>query len=128
MCGKGKENGFMKFLLWFSIAVGTMEFICIFLVWCILFRSNWGNKATTEGCIQAAIGFKRYTYSELKKATKNFTEEVGRGGFGVVYRSALLDQRRAVIKHLHEADQGEAELLAEISTIKRLNHMNLIQM
>ncbi|GLU22080.1 hypothetical protein SLE2022_381780 [Rubroshorea leprosula] len=128
MYGKGKENGSVKFLLWFSAALGSVEFICIFLVWCILFRSKEGNKAVTEGYIQAATGFRRYTNSELKKATKNFTEEVGRGGAGVVYRGALPDQRIAAIKRLHEADQGEAEFLAEVSTIGRLNHMNLIEM
>ncbi|GLU22082.1 hypothetical protein SLE2022_381790 [Rubroshorea leprosula] len=126
--GKGKENGFVKFLLWFSTVVGIVEFICIFLVWCILLRSSEGNKAATEGYNHAATGFRRYTYTELKKATRNFTEVVGRGGAGVVYRGALPDQRIAAIKHLHEADQGEAEFLAEVSTIGRLNHMNLIEM
>ncbi|GLT89937.1 hypothetical protein SLE2022_078950 [Rubroshorea leprosula] len=125
---KGKENGYVKVLLWFSTALGIVEFICIFLVWCILFRSNEDNKVTTEEYVQAANRFRRYTYSELKKATKNFTEEIGRGGAGIVYRGALPDQRIAAIKRLHEADQGEAEFLAEVSTIGRLNHMNLIEM
>ncbi|GLT38180.1 hypothetical protein SLA2020_124440 [Shorea laevis] len=126
--GKGKENASVEFLLSFSTALGIVEFIFIFLVWCVLFRSNECNKAVTEGYIQAATGFRRYTYSELKKATKNFTDEVGRGGAGVVYRGALPDQRIAAIKRLHEADQGEAEFLAEVSTIGRLNHRNLIEM
>ncbi|KAK2360628.1 putative receptor protein kinase ZmPK1 [Trifolium repens] len=71
---------------------------------------------------------RRYSYSELKLATKNFSNEIGRGGGGIVYRGTLPDQRHAAIKRLNEAQQGEGEFLAEVSIIGRLNHMNLIEM
>ncbi|XAR62509.1 Non-specific serine/threonine protein kinase [Bertholletia excelsa] len=67
-----------------------------------------------------------FSYDELKKATSNFKEEIGRGGGGVVYKGVLSDNRVAAIKRLNEANQGEAEFLAEVSTIGRVNHMNLI--
>ncbi|XP_052883602.1 putative receptor protein kinase ZmPK1 [Gossypium arboreum] len=83
----------------------------------------------TSGYLVAATGFKRFTYSELKKATRGFHEEIGRGGSGVVYKGVLPDQQIAAIKRLNiEAHQGEDEFLAEVSTIGRLNHMNLIEM
>nr|KYP41141.1 Putative receptor protein kinase ZmPK1 [Cajanus cajan] len=72
--------------------------------------------------------FRKYSYSELKKATKGFSEEIGKGGGGVVYKGILSDQRHAAIKRLYEAKQGEGEFLAEVSIIGRLNHMNLIEM
>ncbi|GLT40194.1 hypothetical protein SLA2020_143470 [Shorea laevis] len=125
---KGKQNGSLKFLVWFSSGVGVVEFIFIFLVWCILFRSNEDDKPTAPGYTQVATGFRRYTYSELKKATNGFSEEIGRGGAGIVYKGELPDHRVAAIKSLHEAGQGEAEFLTEVSTISGLNHMNLIEM
>ncbi|GLT65959.1 hypothetical protein SLA2020_383550 [Shorea laevis] len=124
----GKQNKSLEFLLWFFVVVGVVEFICIFLVWFILFRSDEDNKATATGYAHVATGFRRYTYSELKKATNGFSEEIGRGGAGIVYRGELPDHRIAAIKRLHEAGQGEAEFLTEVRIISGLNHMNLIEM
>ncbi|XP_020213190.1 putative receptor protein kinase ZmPK1 [Cajanus cajan] len=128
---KGKENGSVKFMLWFAVGLGGFEVVCIFMVWCLLFRSsNHLVSADQQGYVlAAATGFRRYTYSELKQATKGFSEEIGRGAGGVVYKGVLSDNRVAAIKKLHEfADQGESEFLTEMSIIARLNHMNLIGM
>ncbi|CBI19455.3 unnamed protein product, partial [Vitis vinifera] len=65
---------------------------------------------------------------ENEKATRGFSEEIGRGGGGVVYKGVLSDHRVAAIKQLSGANQGESEFLAEVSTIGRFNHMNLIEM
>ncbi|KAM0973437.1 hypothetical protein ACFX2C_016767 [Malus domestica] len=73
-------------------------------------------------------GFKRFSYTEPKKATRGFSEEIGRGAGGIVYKGVLPDQRVAAIKLLNEADQGEAEFLGEANTVGRLNHMHLIDM
>ncbi|KAJ4718929.1 Receptor protein kinase [Melia azedarach] len=101
---------------------------CIFSVWFFLFISNQDSKAVEQGYLLAARGLKRFTYHELKKATKCFTEEIGRGAGGVVYRALLSDKRVAAVKRLSEAKQGEAEFLTEVKTIAKLNHMNLIEM
>ncbi|BAT97842.1 hypothetical protein LR48_Vigan11g043600 [Vigna angularis] len=128
---KGKENGSVKFMLWFAVGLGGFEAVCIFMVWCFLFRSSDHLvRADQQGYVlAAATGFRRYTYSELKQATKGFSEEIGRGAGGTVYKAVLSDNRVAAIKKLHEfADQGESEFLTEMSIIGRLNHMNLIGM
>lgn len=101
---------------------------CIFLVWCLLYRTNTKPDKTTEGYILAATGFKKFSYVELKKANQNYTEEFGKGAGRIVYKGILSDGRVAAIKRLNEASQGEAEFLAEISIIGKINHMNLIEM
>nr|KYP70452.1 Putative receptor protein kinase ZmPK1 [Cajanus cajan] len=70
----------------------------------------------------------KFSYSEVKQATRGFREEIGRGAGGFVYKGVLLDQRVAAVKRLKDANQGEEEFLAEVSSIGRLNHMNLIEM
>ncbi|EEF52338.1 serine-threonine protein kinase, plant-type, putative [Ricinus communis] len=117
----------LRFLLWFVTGVGLFEILSIILVLIFLLR-NHESTGTTQGYLQAATGFKRFTYAELKKATRNFKEEIGRGAGGIVYRGKLSDDRVAAIKLLNEARQGEAEFLAEVSTIGKLNHMYLIDM
>ncbi|KAJ9674315.1 hypothetical protein PVL29_023708 [Vitis rotundifolia] len=126
---KAHENGVLKSILWFACAIGGVEMICICVVCCFLMMKAQQNTNTDPpGYILAATGFRKFTYAELKKATRGFSEEIGRGGGGVVYKGVLSDHRVAAIKQLNGANQGEAEFLAEASTIGRLNHMNLIEM
>jgi hypothetical protein len=124
---KSRGNGTLEFMLWFACGVGGLEIICIILVWCLLIRTRQSSGADKQGYL-AAVGFRKYTYAELKKATKGFSEEIGKGGGGIVYKGVLSDNRVAAIKRLNETNQGEGEFLAEVSIIGRINHMNLIEM
>ncbi|KAK9066759.1 hypothetical protein SSX86_014082 [Deinandra increscens subsp. villosa] len=114
----------IKFLKLVTYVVGGLEIICI-----VYFVYGTRSNSSTRGYLQATSGFKRFSYAELKKASKSFSEEIGRGGGGIVYKGVLSDNRVVAIKHLNESRnmQGEAELLAEISTLGKLNHMNLIE-
>ncbi|KAI9074549.1 hypothetical protein K1719_043493 [Acacia pycnantha] len=49
-------------------------------------------------------------YSELEEATSGFSEEIGRGAGGTVYKGVLKDGRVAAIKRHHEANQLEKNL------------------
>ncbi|CAJ2670287.1 unnamed protein product [Trifolium pratense] len=92
---------------------------------------NWhvSWQVISDTCIIHGICGANSTCSyDPKKATKNFSNEIGRGGGGVVYRATLPNQRHAAVKRLNEAKQGEGEFLAEVNIIGRLNHMNLIEM
>ncbi|XP_065846903.1 putative receptor protein kinase ZmPK1 [Euphorbia lathyris] len=127
---KGHENGSLKFVLWFAWIFGAIEFAVIFVVWCFLIRTHHNSDAAHQGYLQIATGFRKFTYAELKKATRNFDEEIGRGAGGIVYKGILSDDRVAAIKRLmiNDDNQGEAEFRAEVSVIGKLNHMNLIEM
>ncbi|CDP01260.1 unnamed protein product [Coffea canephora] len=114
----------IRILLWFVPALGLLEMICIVSVWFFLYRSR--RTSDKQPYVHLSTGFRKYSFSELKKATKNFGEEIGRGGSGIVYKGVLLDHRVAAVKRLKEANQDGAEFLAELSIIGRLNHMHLI--
>ncbi|PKI69693.1 hypothetical protein CRG98_009849 [Punica granatum] len=109
---KGK-NGVVNFMLWFAIAVAAIEILVVFVVWFFFFRNQQDITAASHSYFLAATGFQRFTYDELKKATKNFSQEIGRGSGGIVYRGVLPDNRVAAVKLLNEAITGEADFLAE---------------
>ncbi|XP_076926384.1 putative receptor protein kinase ZmPK1 [Bidens hawaiensis] len=122
-----RQKDAIKFLMLTAYVFGALELICI----SSFFYGTRSRSITREqGYYQAATGFKQFRYAELKKASKNFKEEIGRGGGGIVYKGVLSDNRVVAIKRLNYESsnrRGEAELLAEISTLGRLNHMNLIE-
>jgi serine/threonine protein kinase len=74
----------------------------------------------------------RFTYKSLYKATKGFSDKelLGAGGFGKVYRGKLPSSniQFAVKKVSHDSKQGMKEFVAEIISIGRLRHRNLVQL
>ncbi|XP_059290327.1 putative receptor protein kinase ZmPK1 [Lycium ferocissimum] len=120
------QYGWLKSFIGFTVALGMFEVICLISY---LITTLKHSNATFDHQVYIPVvnRFKRFTYAELKKATSNFRDEIGQGSGGVVYKGKLPDNRIAAIKCLKlEASQGEAEFLAEVSTIGKLNHMNLI--
>ncbi|CAD5167184.1 unnamed protein product [Musa acuminata subsp. malaccensis] len=74
----------------------------------------------------------RYSYKDLYEATKGFEDEdlLGIGGFGKVYKGVLQTSKSeiAVKRVSHESRQGMREFVAEIVSIGRLRHRNLVQL
>ncbi|KAJ6884502.1 receptor protein kinase ZmPK1 [Populus alba x Populus x berolinensis] len=91
-------------------------------------KTHRNSSVGTQNYNRITTGFRKFTLSELKKATQGFSKEIGRGSGGVVYKGMLSDHRIAAVKRLNDAYQGEAEFQAEVSTIGKLNHMNLTEM
>ncbi|KAL5224322.1 hypothetical protein ABZP36_010961 [Zizania latifolia] len=75
-----------------------------------------------------AGGPRRFSYAELKAATKDFSDVVGRGAYGTVYRGELPDRRAVAVKQLQGVGGGEAEFWAEVTIIARMHHLNLVRM
>lgn len=70
----------------------------------------------------------RYSYKELQDATNNFSEKLGQGGFGSVYRGVLLDGTRIAVKKLEGVGQGKKEFRAEVSIIGSIHHVHLVRL
>lgn len=81
---------------------------------------------------EGEYGPQRFSYKDLYKATKGFHDKqlLGAGGFGRVYRGRLPSSNLeiAVKKVSHDSKQGMREFVAEIASMGRLRHRNLIQL
>ncbi|WVZ87139.1 hypothetical protein U9M48_033827 [Paspalum notatum var. saurae] len=72
-----------------------------------------------------------FSYGELRTATENFSSSnlLGEGGYGSVYKGKLTDGRVVAVKQLSEAShQGKKQFAAEIETISRVQHRNLVKL
>ncbi|ONI08234.1 hypothetical protein PRUPE_5G166300 [Prunus persica] len=73
----------------------------------------------------------RFSNEELSEATDGFSKDqlLGVGGFGKVYKGTLSNATEIAVKCVnHDSKQGLREFMAEIASMGRLQHKNLVQM
>ncbi|KAF3453228.1 hypothetical protein FNV43_RR03668 [Rhamnella rubrinervis] len=72
---------------------------------------------------------RKLTFAHLLEATNGFSADslIGSGGFGDVYKAQLRDGCVVAIKKLiHVTGQGDREFMAEMETIGKIKHRNLV--
>ncbi|XP_052137344.1 G-type lectin S-receptor-like serine/threonine-protein kinase At2g19130 [Oryza glaberrima] len=70
-----------------------------------------------------------FTYRDLQLVTNNFSDKIGGGAFGSVFKGALPgDATPVAVKKLEGVGQGEKQFRAEVSTIGMIQHVNLIRL
>lgn len=85
-------------------------------------RQIVGSSKPVEGSLMA------FAYKDLQNATKNFSEKLGGGGFGSVFKGTLPDSSVVAVKKLESISQGEKQFRTEVSTIGTIQHMNLVRL
>ncbi|WRX35073.1 Serine-threonine/tyrosine-protein kinase [Theobroma cacao] len=72
----------------------------------------------------------RFTTQQLRIATDNFTNLLGSGGFGAVYKGIFSNGTIVAVKVLHGTSDKriEEQFMAEVSTIGRVHHFNLVRL
>ncbi|KAH7427713.1 hypothetical protein KP509_10G056500 [Ceratopteris richardii] len=79
--------------------------------------------------VQLFCNRQKLTVYDLFKATNNFDSAniVGCGGFGLVYRADLVDGTKLAVKKLTgDCGQMEREFQAEVETLSKAQHKNLV--
>ncbi|KAL7609007.1 G-type lectin S-receptor-like serine/threonine-protein kinase At2g19130 [Lactuca sativa] len=80
------------------------------------------GKTIMEGSLVA------FAYKDLKIATKNFSEKLGGGGFGSVFKGVLHDSSTVAVKKLESISQGEKQFRSEVSTMGIIQHVHLVRL
>lgn len=70
---------------------------------------------------------KKFTYAELEVATDNFSNVLGKGGYGTVYKGYLRDQTPVAVKRIDRISEGEEKFWAEVTIICTIHHLNLVR-
>ncbi|KAJ6813920.1 G-type lectin S-receptor-like serine/threonine-protein kinase LECRK2 isoform X1 [Iris pallida] len=94
------------------------------------------SKRTSLGTSSDMAGpaLRSFTYKELEDATKGFSEELGRGAFGTVYKGALVSDTEVVLiavkklESMCELEAAEKDFMNEIHTIGLTHHKNLVRL
>lgn len=101
--------------------------VVIYLIWLRKKRKKRKEKEETEDW-ELEYWPHRIGFQEIYAATKGFSEEnvIGFGGNGKVYKGHLLGVEIALKRICLDNENGMREFLAEVSSLGRLKHRNLV--
>ncbi|KAF5186128.1 Pr5-like receptor kinase [Thalictrum thalictroides] len=78
--------------------------------------------------VLSELGPKPYSHGDLKKFTSNFSECIGFGGYGEVYKGRLSSGVHIAVKILAKKDVVEETFMAEVMTMGKAYHRNLVKL
>ncbi|KAH7681416.1 Non-specific serine/threonine protein kinase protein [Dioscorea alata] len=108
-----------------SVVAGVIVIICLAYAGLTRFRVSRRSTLVEMHAEGFLISF---TYADLQRMTKNFSDIMGRGGFGSVFKGALPDSTIIAVKKLEGLRQGEKQFRAEVSTLGSIQHVNLVHL
>ncbi|XP_027177136.1 cysteine-rich receptor-like protein kinase 10 isoform X1 [Coffea eugenioides] len=120
-------------LLFTLLPASAITFLLVAII-CYLKRKFILSKVrqiTDSGKRSISPHLQAFSYSQIKAATKNFSEEnkLGEGGFGPVYKGKLKDGQEIAVKRLsNTSTQGSEEFKNEVSLAAKLQHVNLVRL
>ncbi|XP_068652524.1 LEAF RUST 10 DISEASE-RESISTANCEUS RECEPTOR-LIKE PROTEIN KINASE-like 2.4 [Aristolochia californica] len=138
--GKSKLSKGVIAAISVSASVLVLGAIAATVVICVIRRkaesqkddeSGTNDKFSTETdfqCVVDGISLARYSYSQIKKFTSNFSTKLGEGGFGSVYKGSIEGIGPVAVKLLKRLEQSEKQFMNEVATIGRIHHHNLVGM
>nr|XP_040259211.2 LEAF RUST 10 DISEASE-RESISTANCE LOCUS RECEPTOR-LIKE PROTEIN KINASE-like 2.1 isoform X1 [Aegilops tauschii subsp. strangulata] len=121
-------------------AAATFLFACLYvLIWHRKGKRLWfllckKTSSTTEKNYEAMIvsygslAPTRYTYSEVMKITSSRNNQLGKGGYGVVFKGRLHDGPLVAVKFLHDCKGNGDEFVNEVMSIGRTSHVNVVSL
>ncbi|XP_054813604.1 G-type lectin S-receptor-like serine/threonine-protein kinase LECRK1 [Prosopis cineraria] len=124
-----KENRVQPALL--GSLIGSLVIITLLVASFVSFIFFKPKKTTSQVSSLVETNMHSFTYEALKEATHDFSEEVGRGSFGIVYKGALKSMTNTVVavKRLDRmAQEREKEFRNELSAIGNTCHKNLVRL
>nr|XP_043624993.1 cysteine-rich receptor-like protein kinase 15 [Erigeron canadensis] len=135
----GKENNTKRTIILVTVII-TVIVVMIMVLLCIFITLRKKRKKMMQSSSKLvlmesmAIGTSeclQYNFSTLKAATVDFSEknQLGRGGFGSVYKGNLEGGHEIAVKRLaRDSGQGDLEFKNEVLLVAKLQHRNLVRL
>ncbi|CAJ1977498.1 unnamed protein product [Sphenostylis stenocarpa] len=132
-CDLGNKSTKTRLIVTAVASVGGALGVLIILGWCIR-RRFYKKKNPTHQIIEmflnthGHLAAKRYSFSEIKKATNSFRNKLGQGGYGSVYKGKLNDGSLVAVKVLSDSKGNGEEFINEVASISVTSHVNVVSL
>ncbi|KAM3197947.1 hypothetical protein ACQJBY_073197 [Aegilops geniculata] len=139
-CAGSKKRGHNFMLIGMTSAAATFLFACLYVLiwyrkakrlWFLLSKKTSSNTEKNYEAMIVSYGSlapKRYMYSEIMKITSSQNDQLGKGGYGVVFKGRLYDGRLVAVKFLHDCKGNGDEFVNEVMSIGRTSHVNVVSL
>ncbi|CAL4964797.1 unnamed protein product [Urochloa decumbens] len=131
---------------WFiPITIADMWILKFILVLCrfvlmpltvlmFLAHKYWKTRITIDAVekflqMQKMLSPTRYAYTDITAVTRHFSDKLGQGGYGSVYKGVLLPGNiHVAVKMLGNSKCNGEEFISEVATIGRIHHINVVRL
>ncbi|KAB1206258.1 hypothetical protein CJ030_MR7G014403 [Morella rubra] len=88
------------------------------------------NQAKINMFLEDYRNFKptRYSYADIKRITSGFTEKLGQGTYGTVFKGQLSNEIHVAVKILNPSKGNGEEFINEVGTIGKIHHVNVVRL
>uniref|UniRef100_A0A2N9IC01 non-specific serine/threonine protein kinase n=1 Tax=Fagus sylvatica TaxID=28930 RepID=A0A2N9IC01_FAGSY len=117
----GSKNKISRKVAWI---VGVL----VTLILSIGFAISWRRHSAVGALEEVEFSLILFKYPDLRRVTKNFSQKLGEGGFGSVFKGTLPNSTTIAVKKIRSLQQGEKQFRAEISTLGAIQHVNLLRL
>ncbi|KAF7027381.1 hypothetical protein CFC21_039426 [Triticum aestivum] len=137
---RSERRGKKIMVIGMTSAAATFLFACIYVLirhrkgkklWFLLCKKTSSNTERNYEAMIVSYGSlapTRYTYSEVMKITSSRNNQLGKGGYGVVFKGRLHDGRLVAVKFLHDCKGNGDEFVNEVMSIGRTSHVNVVSL
>ena len=70
----------------------------------------------------------RYSYNDVKRITNQFTEKLGQGAYGTVFKGKFSNEIHVAVKILNSSKGNGEEFINEVGTMGRIHHVNVVRL
>jgi serine/threonine protein kinase len=70
----------------------------------------------------------RYSYADVKRITNQFTEKLGEGAYGTVFKGKLSNEIYVAVKILKTSMGNGEEFINEVGTMAKIHHVNVVRL
>ncbi|KAI9112602.1 hypothetical protein K1719_016525 [Acacia pycnantha] len=125
----GKITG--RYVLTFSILRYLVGILSLFILFIYTYRRRLlSMHESIEDLIRLHnLRPIRYSYKDLKTMTKGFKDNVGEGGFSIVYKGKLRSGPDVAVKMLGNKSKANGQdFIIEVATIEKIHHFNVARL
>ncbi|CAN7101557.1 unnamed protein product [Brassica rapa subsp. narinosa] len=108
------------------VLVASVIVFFIFLVRQIKRRKKKSRQNNSVAMFKVLL--KHYTYAEVRKITKSFSNTIGKGGFGTVYGGNLCNGPKVAVKVLKDSMGNGEDFINEVASMSQTSHVNIVSL